>query len=86
MGEMVNYIFKSMGRTETAIHKINKNLKLQSKFNNRAALFCCLTAAYIFVSGRMITAQGEQIKKLNDEIEKMKERTESCEGSTESES
>lgn len=86
MDEMTRYIFSTLGRADTALRSISKNLVLQRKFNNRVAMFSVLVVAHMVVTNRIIVAQSEKIKKLSDEIEKLKEPTESCEESTESES
>lgn len=84
MDEMVRYIFGALRGTEVAFKHIEKNLKLQNKFNNRVALFSVVVVAQMVITNKIIMAQGEKIKKLNEEIEKMRGSTESCEESTES--
>lgn len=84
MGEMVSYIFRTLGNTDAAVQNIRKNLKLQGKFNRRVALFAALTAAYVVVNEQTIRKQNNEIKKLKDEIAKLKEPVNYCMGSTES--
>lgn len=39
MSEMMNYIFGSMSRSESAIKNMNKALRNQAKFNKKVAIF-----------------------------------------------
>lgn len=72
MSEMMNYIFGSMSRSESAIKNINKALRNQAKFNNKVAIFALVIAAYTVLSEMDRLEQDKEIKKLSNEIKELK--------------
>jgi hypothetical protein len=77
MNNMFEYIFGSMDKSEAALQKIHKALKVQDVINRRFVCFTFVTAVYVVVMGMHIQEQNEKIKKLSDEVEKLKESAES---------
>lgn len=72
MSEMMNYIFGSMSRSESAIKNINKALRNQAKFNNKVAIFALVMTAYTVLSEMDRREQDKEIKKLSNEIKELK--------------
>lgn len=72
MSEMMNYIFGSMGRSETAIKNINKTLRNQARFNKKMTVFALVITAYAVLSELDRREQEKEIKKLSNEIKELK--------------
>lgn len=72
MSEMMNYIFGSMSRSESAIKNINKALRSQAKFNNKVAIFALVMTAYTVLSELDRREQEKEIKRLSNEIKELK--------------
>lgn len=72
MSEMMNYIFGSMSRSESAIKNINKALRNQAKFNNKVAIFALVVTAYTVMTELDRREQDKEIKKLSNEIKELK--------------
>lgn len=72
MSEMMNYIFGSMSRTESAIKNMNKALRNQAKFNKKVAIFVLVMTAYTVLSEIDRREQEKEIKRLSNEIKELK--------------
>lgn len=72
MSEMMNYIFGSMSRSESAIKNINKALHNQAKFNNKVAIFALVMTAYTILTELDRREQEKEIKRLSNEIKELK--------------
>ncbi len=72
MSEMMNYIFGSMSRSESAIKNMNKALRNQAKFNKKVAIFVLVMTAYTVLSEIDRREQEKEIKRLNNEIKELK--------------
>lgn len=72
MSEMMNYIFGSMNRSESAIKNMNKALRNQAKFNKKVAIFVLVMTAYTVLSEIDRREQEKEIKRLSNEIKELK--------------
>lgn len=72
MSEMMNYIFGSMGRSETAIKNIGKILRNQARFNKKVVVFALVMTAYTVLSELDRRELEKEIKKLSNEIKALK--------------
>lgn len=72
MSEMMNYIFGSMSRSESAIKNMNKALRNQAKFNKKVAIFVLVMTAYTVLSEIDRREQEKEIKRLSNEIKELK--------------
>lgn len=72
MSEMMNYIFGSMSRSETAIKNINKTLRNQARFNKKVAIFALVITAYAVLTELDRRELEREIKKLSNEIKELK--------------
>lgn len=72
MSEMMNYIFGSMSRSESAIKNMNKALRNQAKFNKKVAIFALVMTAYTVLSEIDRREQEKEIKRLSNEIKELK--------------
>ncbi len=72
MSEMMNYIFGSMSRSESAIKHMNKALCNQAKFNKKVAIFALVMTAYTVLSEIDRREQEKEIKRLSNEIKELK--------------
>ena len=72
MNEMMNYIFGSMSRSESAIKNMNKALHNQAKFNKKVAIFALVMTAYTVLSEIDRREQEKEIKRLSNEIKELK--------------
>lgn len=72
MSEMMNYIFGSMSRSESAIKNMNKAFRNQAKFNKKVAIFVLVMTAYTVLSEIDRREQEKEIKRLSNEIKELK--------------
>ena len=72
MSEMMNYIFGSMNRSESAIKNMNKALRNQAKFNKKVAIFALVMTAYTVLSEIDRREQEKEIKRLSNEVKELK--------------
>ena len=72
MSEMMNYIFGSMNRSESAIKNMNKALRNLAKFNKKVAIFVLVMTAYTVLSEIDRREQEKEIKRLSNEIKELK--------------
>lgn len=72
MSEMMNYIFGSMSRSESAIKNMNKALRNQAKFNKKVAIFALVMTAYTVLSEIDRREQEKEIKRMSNEIKELK--------------
>lgn len=77
MNEVMNYIFKSVQRSEKRLNVVARNLTAQKKINNSVARWIAVVTAYIVVDYKHKTEMSAKIRKLEYEIDELMNEKES---------
>lgn len=72
MCEILGYILGDLRSSETAIKKICRTLKYQSKFNRNIRIWICAMTAYVIMAELDRREQNKKIKELSNEVEELK--------------
>lgn len=72
MGEVMNYIFRSLQSSERRVDIISRTIGRQRKFNKSVTFFAVAVTANIIIGEVERREQAVKIKKLESEIEELK--------------
>lgn len=72
MGEVMNYIFRSLQSSERRLDVVSRTIGRQRKFNKSVTFFAVAVTANIIIGEVERREQAVKIKKLESEIEELK--------------
>lgn len=72
MGEMMNYIFRSLEKSEKRLNVVARTLRNQRQFNNNITIFATVATVNLIMGNMEMRKQSAKIKKLEREIEELK--------------
>lgn len=72
MGEVMNYIFRSLQSSERRLDIVSRTIGRQRKFNKSVTFFAVAVTANIIIGEVERREQAVKIKKLESEIEELK--------------
>lgn len=72
MGEVMNYIFRSLQSSERRLDIVSRTIGKQRKFNKSVTFFAVAVTANLMVGEIERREQAVKIKKLEGEIEELK--------------
>lgn len=72
MGEMMNYIFRSLEKSEKRLNAVARSLRTQRQFNNNVTIFATAVTVNLIMGNVELRKQSSKIRKLEKEIEELK--------------
>lgn len=72
MCEIMNYIFRSLDNSETAIRLIQKSMNKQARYNRKLSMFALVATVNMILMELDRVEQKKRIEKLEITIEEMK--------------